>query len=42
VHNVLATLLEGIKANKESICGDFPLVAALCLSFVLEVGILEI
>lgn len=41
VHDILATLLEGVKADEESVGGDFPLVCALCLALVLEVSILE-
>jgi hypothetical protein len=40
VHDVLASLREGVKSDKESICGDFPL--SLCLLLVLKVGVLEL
>jgi hypothetical protein len=40
VHDVLASLREGVKSDEESICGDFPL--SLCLLLVLKVGILEL
>jgi hypothetical protein len=40
VHDVLASLREGVESDKEGICGDFPL--SLCLLLVLKVGILEL
>ena len=40
VHDVLASLGEGVEADEESVGGDLPLV--LGLSFVLKVGILEL
>jgi len=40
VHNILAALGKGVKADKEGVCGDFPLV--LGFSFVIKVGILEL
>jgi len=39
VHDVLAAFTESIKADKQSVGRDFPLV--LRLSFVLKVGIFE-
>jgi hypothetical protein len=42
MHNILASLLEGVKANKEGVCSDFPLVGTLSLSFVLKVCLLEL
>jgi hypothetical protein len=42
VHDVLASLLEGVEADKEGICGDLPLVDTLSLALVLEVSILEL
>jgi hypothetical protein len=39
VHDVLASLREGIESNKESVGGDLPLVLALGL--VVEVSLLE-
>lgn len=39
VHDVLASLREGIKPHKKCVCGDFPLV--LSLAFVFEIGIFE-
>lgn len=42
VHDILAALLERVKANKECVCGDFPLVGTLSLTFVLKVSILEL
>jgi hypothetical protein len=42
VHDVLAALLEGVEADKESVGGDLPLVGTLGLALVLEVGILEL
>jgi hypothetical protein len=39
VHDVLASLGEGVKADEESVCGDLPLV--LALSLVVEVSLLE-
>lgn len=41
MHNILASLLERVKSNEESICGNFPLIGALGFALVLEVGILE-
>lgn len=40
VHDVLASLLEGIQSNKESVLSDFPLTSDL--SLVLMVGLLEL
>jgi hypothetical protein len=42
VHDILASLLEGVKAHKEGICSDFPLVGTLGLAFVLKVCLLEL
>jgi len=42
VHDVLAALLEGVEADKESVGGDLPLVGTLGLALVLEIGILEL
>jgi hypothetical protein len=39
VHDVLASLREGVEADEQSVGGDFPLV--LALSLVIEVGFLE-
>jgi hypothetical protein len=39
VHDVLASLAEGVEADEESVGGDLPLVLALGL--VVEVGFLE-
>ena len=39
VHDILASLGEGVEADKESVGGDFPLV--LALSLVVEVSFLE-
>lgn len=40
MHDVLASLREGVQSHEESIGGDLPLVLGLCL--VLKVGILEL
>ena len=42
VHDVLAALLEGIKADEQGVSGDFPLVLALSLTLVLEISIFEL
>jgi hypothetical protein len=39
MHDVLASLKEAIESNKQSVCGDFPLV--LGLGLVVKVGIFE-
>jgi hypothetical protein len=42
VHNILASLLEGVETDEESVSGDLPLVSPLSLSLVLEVCLLEL
>ena len=42
VHNILASLLERVESHEESVCRDLPLVGALGLALVLEVGVLEL
>jgi hypothetical protein len=42
VHDVLASLLEWVKADEEGIGGDLPLVGSLGLTLVLKVSILEL
>ena len=42
VHNILASLLERVETDEESISGDLPLVSPLSLSLVLEVCLLEL
>lgn len=42
VHNILASLLERVETDEESVSGDLPLVSPLSLSLVLEVCLLEL
>lgn len=42
MHDILASLLERVKANEKSIGGDFPLVGTLSLALIFEVSILEL
>jgi len=41
VHDVLASLLEGVETYEQGIGSDLPLVCPLSLAFVLEIGVLE-
>jgi hypothetical protein len=42
MHDVLASLLEGVKAHKKCICSDFPLVSSLSFALILKVSFLEL